>query len=133
MKVLSRSDILAAVDLKTELVEVPEWGGAVYVRGLTGAERDRFEADIINERKGSKRYNFQNTRAKLAAMTIVSDENGGSQVFTRSDIDDLGNKSSAALQRVYNVAQRLSGLSDEDVEELSGNSGESQDESSTTD
>jgi hypothetical protein len=33
----------------------------------------------------------------------------------------LGEKSAAALQRVFEVGQRLSGLSDGDVEELAGN------------
>ena len=44
---LNREAILAAEDLPRELVEVPEWGGAVYVRALTGAERDQFEASKI--------------------------------------------------------------------------------------
>ena len=41
--VLSKEQILQADDLKTETVEVPEWGGDVLLRELRGRERDAFE------------------------------------------------------------------------------------------
>ena len=47
MTLLSKTAILAAQDLQTEDVEVPEWGGAVRVRSFTGRERDAFEAGMI--------------------------------------------------------------------------------------
>ena len=47
MPVLSRDEILAADDIQIELLEVPEWGGSIFVKGMTGAERDRFEAGVI--------------------------------------------------------------------------------------
>ena len=47
MTLLSKTAILAAQDLQTEDVEVPEWGGAVRVRSFTGRERDVFEAGMI--------------------------------------------------------------------------------------
>jgi hypothetical protein len=31
---LTKDEILAAPDLKPELVDVPEWGGSVWLRGL---------------------------------------------------------------------------------------------------
>ena len=49
------------------------------------------------------------------------------------DISVLGQKSAAALQRVFNVAQRLSGFSDEDLEELAKNSSDAQSDGSTSD
>ena len=36
---LTRDAILNAADLKTEAVPVPEWGGDVLVRGLTGVSQ----------------------------------------------------------------------------------------------
>jgi hypothetical protein len=39
------------------------------------------------------------------------------------DINTLGQKSAAALDRVYEVAARLSKISKEDVDELAKNSG----------
>jgi len=116
---LTRDEILKADDIEIEEVEVPEWGGSVYVRGLTAEQRDQYEQSLI-VRKGKKSdINLVNARARLVALTVV-DENGDS-LFTLADAEALGQKSAAALQRVFEVAQRLSGLTEEDVEELVGN------------
>lgn len=129
-KLLSRDDILKADDIKTELVEVPEWGGAVMVRGLTGAERDALEEEVTSQRGSSVRVNLRNLRAKLVVRSVVDEQ--GKHLFTPADVDALGKKSAAALQRVFNVASRLSGLSREDLEELTKNSEDGQSEDSTS-
>ena len=120
-KVLSRSDILGiADDIQTEMVDVPEWGGSVLVRGLTGAERDRFEAGIVGEKKSDKKLNYHNFRARLVVMSVVDEE--GKRLFTHADVEALGQRAAASLAKIYDKAQELSGLSDDDVEELTGNS-----------
>jgi hypothetical protein len=43
MALLSRDDILNADDLTIETIAVPEWGGEVNVKTLTGAEKDKWE------------------------------------------------------------------------------------------
>lgn len=118
-KLLTRDAILQAQDLPTEDVEVPEWGGTVRVRALTGAERDAFEQSVVEMRGKSTRMNLKNIRAKLVALTVVDED--GKRVFSDEDAELLGRKSAAALNRVFEVAQRLSGLRPEDVEELAGN------------
>lgn len=137
--ILSRDAILQADDLERELVPVPEWGGSIYVRALSGAERDAFETSLVKERtirRGRRRettreMDMKNLRARLCALTICDAD--GKRLFTDDDIADLGNKSAAALQRVFEVAQRLSGLTDDDVDELVGNSDETQGDDSTSD
>jgi len=116
MATLKRDEILQASDIQTELVPVPEWGGDVYVKGMTGAERDKFESSIVEQRGKESRMNMANVRAKLASLTIC-DENG-KRLFTEQDVQALSQKSASALQRVMIVAQRLSGIGDEDVKEL---------------
>jgi len=117
-KILNRTEILEANDIKTQEVPVPEWGedAAVYVKGMTGAERDKFEGSLITMRGKDKQMNMANIRAKLASMTICDEK--GKRLFNENDVQALSQKSAAALQRVFAVAQRLSGISDEDVEEL---------------
>ena len=119
MALLTRDAILQAQDLPTERVVVPEWNGEVLVRALTGAERDAFEQSIVEQRGKSTRMNLQNLRAKLVALTVVDEE--GKRLFSDEDAKLLGQKSAAALNRIFEVAQRLSGLRPEDVEELTGN------------
>ena len=116
MTTLSRDQILSAQDVQIERVFVPEWGGEVLVRGLRGFERDEIEASMIARVGKDWRLNIHNLRAKLVAMSVVDEH--GNRIFSDSDVDALGKKSAAALQRVFEVAQRLSGLSAEDVEAL---------------
>lgn len=116
VRLLSREDILSAEDLQQEVVEVPEWGGSLYVRGMDGTSRDAFERDMVTIKGKDVSTNWQNFRAKLVARCAVDAE--GKRLFTDSDAAALGRKSAAALQRVFVVAQRLNGLSDAEVEEL---------------
>lgn len=119
---LTRDQILSVDDLQTEIVNVPEWGGSLMVRGLTGKERDAFERSIVILKTGKKDkdappdVDFVNFRAKLVARTVVDEH--GTLLFRESDIPALGQKSGKALDRVFEVSQRLSGMSDEDVKDL---------------
>jgi len=116
--VLNRDDILQADDVQIESVPVPEWGGDVYVKGMTGSERDRFETSIIMvDGKSNQKLNLADMRAKLCKETLCDVD--GKKLFTQADVKELSNKSAAALQRVFKVAQRLSGLTDDDLNELS--------------
>ena len=114
--ILTKDEILKANDLASEVVSVPEWGGDVLVRGMTGAERDKFEASIVQMKGRDQVVNMVNVRAKLASMTICDEKLN--RIFTEADVKELSLKSAHALQRVFVVAQKLSGIGDEDVKEL---------------
>ena len=120
MSLLSKTAILAAQDLQTEDVEVPEWGGAVRVRSFTGRERDAFEASMVRGDGKDRKVDLTNMRARLVGLTVIDET--GQRLFTDDEVDLLGAKSGAALDRVFAVAQKLNGLSGADVEELSKNS-----------
>ena len=116
MTLLTKDQILKQDDLKSEIVSVPEWGGDVRVCTMSGFARDRFEAGITGKNGG---MNMQNIRAKLAAATITDEE--GKLLFDEGDIIKLGNKSCAALDRVFAAAQRLNLITNDDVEVLAKN------------
>jgi len=122
----SREAILATQDLPTETVLVPEWGGAVLVRGLTGKERDDYEAGIMVSRRDgatgklTQTMNLANVRARLVVRSVV--DQTGTRIFADADAEVLGDKSASAVARVFDVAQRLSGMRPEDLDELVGKS-----------
>jgi hypothetical protein len=116
MDLLNRDAILQVSDLKTEVVMVPEWGGSVMVRGMTGAERDAFEKSVLVRKGKNTEVNMANARAKLVALTVVDET--GKRLFNDADVAALGQKSASALDRIFSVAGRLSGITDEDVHEL---------------
>lgn len=130
MDLLSLDDILKANDLASETVPVPEWGGAVLVRGLTGEQRDAFEGSFFSGRGKDQKENFDNLRARLVAVSLV--QPAGAEPVTPEKVKALGGKSAAALDRVYTVCQRLSGLRPADVAEMVGNSAPGQSASTTS-
>ncbi|GAB3856580.1 hypothetical protein GCM10029963_53190 [Micromonospora andamanensis] len=116
MTLLTRDQILTVDDSSHEDVDVPEWGGTVRVKAMTGEERDKFEAASLKGKGKNRDVNLANLRARLVAASVVDEH--GQPLFHPYDVVALGKKSAAALGRVYDVAQRLAGLTDEDVDEL---------------
>lgn len=112
---LSKDDILNADDLTEVTVSVPEWDGEVIVKAMSGVERDEFERSIYYD--GIK--DFNNIRAKLCAMSIVDDS--GKRIFSMADIKQLGEKSGKALDRVFAVAKKLSGIGKQEILALKKN------------
>lgn len=127
--ITDKEQVREADDIEIEPVPVPEWGGTVYVRGLTGSERDQWEAEFVKASKGMieaevdgrvQKMNMENSRARLVARCCVDSEdpNTAERIFDDEDIEWLGEKSGKALDRVYEKARELSGISEEDVEEM---------------
>lgn len=104
---IGREAILAAKDLKTERVPVPEWGNGaeVIVSEFSAEARDEFWAGVAQERG---KQNLKNIRARLAVLVIVDET--GQRVFGDEDARAVGAKSAIALNRIWNVATRLNGL-----------------------
>lgn len=116
---LSRDDFLKAEDRHAEevdLSDIPGYNGSMLIRGLTGTERDEFEASLFQKRGNNLEPNPRNVRAKLVARCCVDDD--GKQLFDIAEVELIGKKSGQAISRLYNVAARLSGLSESDVEEM---------------
>lgn len=111
---LTKDDILKANDIKIEPVDA--WGGTVYVRGMTGTERDAFEASVITMRGTKQSVNLKNVRAKLCVMTLC--DKSGHRLFEDSDMTALSEKAASELQKVFSKAQELSGITQKDVDEL---------------
>lgn len=120
MAYLTKTEILAAQDIQFEDVAVPEWGGTVRVKSLTGSDRDALEQTMLEGKGKDAMVNLANFRAKLCARSMVDE--AGKLIFRDLDIVDLGRKSAAALGRVFDVASRLSGFSQTDIEEITKNS-----------
>lgn len=112
---LTRDQILGAIDLVIEAVFVPEWGGTVYVRNLSGKGRDAFEGSRVRVGENNKvEMVHENTRARLLALAICDEH--GALLFSQEDIETLGEKNASALDRLFDVAQRMSGLRPQDLE-----------------
>lgn len=115
MALLSKEQIFGTVDVHKELVDVTKWwGGEVFVRSMTGPQRDKFEF-MYNSKEERV-----NVRAYVASV-CVCDENG-ERIFSDSDLGMLKMKNAAALDAIFDVAARLSGMRDNAVREAEKNS-----------
>lgn len=113
-----REQIFGKIDLRMEKVEVPEWNLNLTVRGLTGSERDSYENSLMDQSGKKTKLSLFNARAKLVALCVVDEH--GQRVFSDEDAGFLGTKSAAALDRIFSVAQELSGITDKDIEDTVG-------------
>jgi len=120
---LSRDAILGSQDRTYQDVSISCWGGKVRVQSLSGSERDAFEESILGAKNkdGSREVITKNLRAKLVSMTAVDGD--GKLLFSHEDVTALGAKNGAAIDKLFTVAQKLSGISKDDVEDMVKNSG----------
>lgn len=128
---LSKDQIVAASDRDTKTVEVPEWGGEVVLRTMSGTERNAYEQSLIRYQGDNVTPNMANIHAKLLAKCIVDDNNG--RLFTDAEIHELGAKSAGVLARLFDAASEMNGLNERDVKKLAGNSEAAQSGDSTSD
>ena len=125
MPILKRDEILNKDDREKKEIEVPEWGGSVIVQALSAAERDSWETgDVVKDDFGNYTNNTVNVRARLVAKCCVNE--AGERIFSDADVELLGKKAGAVVDRLFWVARRLSKLSNKDIEDLEKNAGSGQ-------
>lgn len=119
-KVLSKQDILSADDLARERVNVPEWDGDVFVRMMTGKEREIFEQSVMDANGEIDYTKSHDVFPRLVALTTTDE--AGTLLFDRNgDIDALAAKGVRALHRVASVALRLNALTEDEKKEMAAN------------
>lgn len=133
-----KDTILAADDLTYEDHPVPEWGVKVRVHGLTGTDRDAYEAKAVATRKGGTdiELRLQDFRSKLLVKCLYEFDpktgKTGERIFDDKEASKLGAKSGVVIDRLFDVARRLSGMSPEALADARGNSGTARSGGSTS-
>lgn len=121
MTFLSRNKLLEKQKLEITKVDLGD-GEFVYVRQMTGRERDNFEKllyTINTNKKGEivTERHLEDFRAKLV-VNAVCDEKG----VLLLNLDDFSvlsqNMSAARLEKIVNAAQKLNAITEEDKEAL---------------
>jgi hypothetical protein len=116
---LTRAQILNSFPA-TEDVPVPEWGdpaGVVTVTALNGPRRLAYAKAQWGEDGKLKDGDRQD--AILVVFSVVDAD--GELLFTVDDVETLWQKSSAAMDRVFKVATRLSGYGRDAVDDAKKN------------
>lgn len=130
MTYLSLDDIskaVAAADIATDDLDVPELGGTVRIRELSGALRNRLEAAVVAARGGdSKQLNEVIT---AIVERCVIDENGQTVLDTATAKRIVARVPKAAF-RIRDKAISLSALDESDREALEQDFDETQGDAS---
>lgn len=134
-ELLSRDLLLQKDDLQIEKVELSR--GHVFVREMTGKEKDIWEQSMLKQTGGGGRgkveyeTTLEDFRAKLAVVTVCDSE--GNLLFKPTDVKLLNASMSASnMEKIVNVAQRLNAISEKDKDELLKNSEADQENSSSS-
>jgi len=134
MALLDKKALLAKEELEVVKVDLGK-GDHVFVRQMTGRERDKFEQSLIKENKnaeGGFEKALDDFRAKLAVVTVC-DENGV-LLLSIGDAATLSqNMSARRLEAIVNKAQELNKITEEDKEALVKNLKDGQAVSSPSD
>ena len=108
-----RDRILKSEDLERKTLDVPEWGGEVLIRELTGIERDKLTDLYIDAQVADpahpgelKQTIPKNYRALICQMCIIDSD--GSQIFSEGDIEALQGKSARIIDTVSQAITSLS-------------------------
>lgn len=113
MNYLSVEDIRNADDIKTEDVEIPEWGGKVAVKGMSGRLRSNLEQKIA--------ANAPSGDIKMLIVLECTVNEDGSRMFTNSDRKWLVEKAAGPIESIFEAVCKLSGVAEGAVEEAEGN------------
>jgi hypothetical protein len=117
---ITRDSVASIDDLKRQWVDIPEWGGGCYVRGLTALERTKLERSMVDSRGNPNMGGLDYLRVRLVLYSAINDD--GIRIFKDADQSLIEGKSIQAVERIANVAARLSGLDAQAVAELTGKS-----------
>lgn len=111
---LNRNDIRAKNDLRLREVEVPEWGGSVFVRTLSVKQRDEFET-FVASRHRSKVVDERGVLVKYVILAACDEK--GAPMFVEDDAEWLADKSVIAVRRIADAASAHNGTGVDAVED----------------
>lgn len=110
-----RETLAALAERKVIRIEEPGWPGPLYVREMTGRERDAFEAWLI---KADGSINRDDYRARFALATLCDE--GGARL-SADDLELVANAASSVLDVVVERARKLNWLGEAGLEAAKGN------------
>lgn len=130
-----RDQIMAAEDFKSEVVLVPEWGNAetgdlkLVMRELSVNDRGLLLIADSERVEVSGGWDFLpkvDPQAPARIVVLSAYDEAGERVFTDDDVEPLAAKAASVVDRLANVARRLSGMGAVDDEGKAPESGSSE-------
>jgi len=100
-----RDRIAAARPFVSELVPVEEWDATIEVRSLTLGERQAMMVELVDDDGNLDKEVLEAAYIRACAY----DPETGERVFGDDDLDFIQSRAAGSMDKVGNVAMRLSG------------------------
>lgn len=128
MTYATRDMLLKPVERPSEIVELPELGEgvSVIVTGMTARERSEFDQQFVSRKGEPMKKRIAEGRERIVVACCRDEE--GNRLLTHEDVSQLGKQSCSVIERIVNVAQRLSGMTKDELENAVKNSEETPDD-----
>lgn len=118
-----RDKILNYNDLPVEPVKM--WGETLYIKTMSGKDREEFEADVMTEDKdGNRNVDMKLFPRYLVIHTLCADPEGQERIFTKQHVNEVNQKAFPNLLKCIEIAQRLNKIQDDPEKNLETISGE---------
>lgn len=130
---LSKEQILAAMerpDVATDEVNVPELGGKVRVREMTGSIRNRVEATYATIRSGGDSKQLDTVTVQLVAACVLDEDDR--PMLSVNEVKRLMAAKPRAVFRLRDAIMDISATDEDDLESLAEVFGNAQSDSSTS-
>jgi hypothetical protein len=115
---LSKDAIFAAKDTDVHEVEVPEWGGTILLRSMTGEQRNNYEY-WAHQQSQAESPDYRGIRERLIICCAVDDD--GSPLFGDEDLAALASKNSEVIDRLHDKCQEICGMDSNALEDAAKN------------
>ena len=124
-----RAKILAAQDIPTETVTIPEWDVTLLVKGMSAGHRIDLMQTAYDVNTGQVNMSIVYPDV---AVACAFDPETCEPVFTVDDKDAILSKSSAAVEKLANVGLRLSGIGKDEQDAAGKDSSNNQNEDTSS-
>lgn len=113
LKILTVEEVLTAQDIEEKIVPVPQWGGAVVIRGLTQKQSAGLRRQAQRQNPVTKQLEMDNE--VLEQLLFI--EGVVQPKFSITDYGKLQDKSMAAMTLVLKAVMEISGFGGDAVAE----------------
>jgi hypothetical protein len=124
-----RDKILAADDIPSEVVSIPEWDTEILMKGMTARDRIHLMQTAVDPVTGSINMSIVYPDVVVACSY---DPKSGERIFEDSDKDAVMGKASAAIENLAMVGLRLSGIGQAEQDAAGKDSSESPSDDSSS-
>lgn len=109
---MNREQILQKRPPKVKPVEVPEWGGTIHIRVMTGAELDGYD-------QAAYQNDYRMIRAELLVRCLCDEQ--GNRILSDQDVAELAQQDGYILDRLFDEAREHNGMTSRAKESIAKN------------